>query len=55
MSFQVPANKQARTAPEAPDFSRIKFIKYDFDKYGSSETRKRLLARWTNEVKSAPK
>jgi ABC-type Fe3+ transport system, periplasmic component len=55
VSFQVPSNKQARTAPEAPDFSRIKFIKYDFDKFGSSETRKRLLARWTNEVKSLPK
>ena len=55
VSFQVPANRQARTAPEAPDFSRIKFIKYDFDKFGSSETRKRLLARWTNEVKSLPK
>ena len=55
VSYQVPANKDARGAPEAPDFSRIKFIKYDFDKYGSSETRKRLLARWTNEVKSLPK
>ena len=55
VSFQVPANKEARTAPEAPDFSRIKFIRYDFDKYGSSETRKRLLSRWTNEVKSLPK
>jgi len=55
VSFQVPANKDARTAPEAPDFSRIKFIKYDFDKFGSSETRKRLLSRWTNEVKNLPK
>jgi len=55
VSFQVPANKEARTAPEAPDFSRIRFIRYDFDKYGSSETRKRLLSRWTNEVKSLPK
>ena len=55
VSFQVPANKEARGAPEAPDFSRIKVIKYDFDKFGSSETRKRLLSRWTNEVKSLPK
>ena len=55
VSFQVPANKETRGAPEAPDFSRIKFIKYDFDKFGSSETRKRLLSRWTNEVKSLPK
>ena len=55
VSFQVPAHKEARGAPEAPDFSRIKFIKYDFDKYGSSETRKRLLSRWTTEVKEQPK
>ena len=27
----------------------------DFAKYGSSETRKRLLGKWTNEVKNAPK
>jgi iron(III) transport system substrate-binding protein len=55
VSFQVPANKEARGAPEAPDFSRIKFIRYDFEKYGSSDVRKRLLSRWTNEVKSLPK
>jgi iron(III) transport system substrate-binding protein len=55
VSFQVPANRSAATSPEAPDFSRIKFIDYDFKKYGSSETRKRLLSRWTNEVKSLPK
>jgi iron(III) transport system substrate-binding protein len=55
VSFQVPANRSAATSPEAPDFSRIKFIDYDFKKYGSSEVRKRLLARWTSEVKEQPK
>ena len=55
VSYQVPAHKEARIPPEAPDFSRIKFIQYDFEKYGSSEVRKRLLSRWTNEVKNLPK
>jgi len=55
VSYQVPANRSAKTSPEAPDFSRIKFIDYDFKKYGSSEVRKRLLARWSTEVKEQPK
>ena len=55
VSYQVPANRSASTSPEAPDFSRIKFIDYDFKKYGSSEVRKRLLARWSTEVKEQPK
>jgi iron(III) transport system substrate-binding protein len=54
-SFQVPANREAKVHPEAPDFSRIKFIDYDFAKYGSSEVRRRLLARWDAEVKNLPK
>ena len=33
----------------------IKLIDYDFKKYGSSAERKRLLAKWDNEVKSLPK
>ncbi|MCC6657423.1 MAG: ABC transporter substrate-binding protein [Rhodocyclaceae bacterium] len=54
-SYQVPANKAAKTPPEAPDFSKIKFIDYDFAKYGSSEVRKRLLARWDADVKNLAK
>jgi len=54
-SYQVPANKDVPPLPEAPDFSKIKFIDYDFAKYGSSDVRRRLLSRWDNEVKSAAK
>lgn len=54
-SYQVPANKAVPPLAEAPDFSKIKFIDYDFAKYGQSETRRRLLNRWDNEVKNAPK
>jgi iron(III) transport system substrate-binding protein len=54
-SFQIPSNPAAPVPPEAPDLSKIKLIEYDFAKYGSSETRKRLLGKWSNEVKNTPK
>jgi iron(III) transport system substrate-binding protein len=54
-SFQVPSNKDAKPPPQAPDFSQIKFIDYDFAKYGSSAERTRLLAKWENEVKNLPR
>ena len=54
-SYQVPSNKNAKTPKEAPDFSTIKFINYDFAKYGSSAERTRLLSKWDNEVKNLPK
>jgi iron(III) transport system substrate-binding protein len=54
-SFQVPSNKSAKAPPQAPDFSQIKFINYNFAKYGSSAERTRLLSKWDNEVKNLPK
>ena len=54
-SYQIPSNPEAPVPPEAPDLSKIKLIEYDFAKYGSSATRKRLLGKWTDEVKNAPK
>jgi iron(III) transport system substrate-binding protein len=54
-SYQVPSNAETPIPPQAPDLSKIKLIAYDFAKYGSSAERKRLLGRWTTEVKSAPK
>ena len=37
--------------PEAaPKLSEIKLIDYDFEKYGSSEERKRLLSRWDKDI-----
>lgn len=53
-SFQVPSNKNATTSDQAPDLSTIKLIDYDFKKYGSSEERKRLLAKWDAEIGSQP-
>ena len=43
VSYQVPSNKNATAPPQAPKFSEIKLINYDFAKYGSSAERTRLL------------
>jgi len=55
ISFQVPSNKSVQPPAGAPDFAQIKFINYDFAKYGSSAERKRLLSKWDAEVKNLPK
>ena len=51
--FQLPSNVGTPVPEEAPDANRLKLIAYDFDKYGSSAERNRLLGRWTKEVKNA--
>ena len=53
--FQVPSNKAAKVDPHVPDFKKIKFINYDYAKYGASAERKRLIARWEKDVNSLPK
>lgn len=54
-SFQVPSNSTAAVPPEAPKLADIKLIDYDFAKYGSSEVRTALLARWDAEIGALPK
>ena len=49
-AYQVPSNKNSPVPPEAPKFSEIKLIDYDFAKFGSSDERSRLLARWDAEI-----
>ncbi len=53
--FQVPSSKAAKVDPRVPDFRKIRFIDYDYAKYGSSAERKRLIARWEKEVNSLPR
>jgi len=53
--FQVPSNRNAPVAAAAPKLADIKLIDYDFVKYGASDERRRLLSKWTTEVKSLPK
>ncbi|WP_425329988.1 ABC transporter substrate-binding protein [Terrirubrum flagellatum] len=54
-SYQVPSNKNSAVPAQAPKMSEIKLIDYDFVKYGSSDERRRLLAKWDAEVKNLPK
>jgi ABC-type Fe3+ transport system substrate-binding protein len=37
--FQVPSNKAAKVDERVPDFKKIKFINYDYAKYGASAER----------------
>ena len=52
LSFQVPSNANAATPEEAPNLEDIKLIDYDFELYGSSDERGRLLSRWDQEIGS---
>ena len=54
-SYQVPSNKNAVSAPEAPDVSSIKLIDYNHALYGSKAERTRLLKKWDAEVKILPR
>ncbi len=53
--FQLPSNKGAKNDPRIPDFKKIKFINYDYAKYGASAERRRLIAKWEKEVNSLPR
>lgn len=53
--YQLPSNVNAKVDPLVPDFKAIKFIKYDYAKYGASAERKRLIAKWEKEVNSLPR
>ncbi len=53
--FQLPSNRNAKVDPRVPDFKKIKFINYNYAKYGSSAERRRLIAKWEKEVNSIPK
>jgi iron(III) transport system substrate-binding protein len=55
VSYQVPSNKAAPVPAQAPKLAEVKLINYDFVKYGSSAERKRLLAKWDEEVSKLPK
>ena len=53
--FQLPSNKNAKNDARIPDFKKIKFINYDYAKYGASTERRRLIAKWEKEVNSLPR
>ncbi|WP_395703819.1 ABC transporter substrate-binding protein [Aquabacterium sp.] len=53
--FQLPSNKATPVDPRVPNFKQIRFINYDYAKYGASTERKRLIARWEKDVNSLPR
>src|SRR5512137_987094 len=53
--FQLPSNKATPVDPQVPDFKKIKFIDYDYAKYGASAERRRLISKWEKEVNSLPR
>ncbi len=53
--FQVPSNKATPIDPNVPDFKKIKFINYDYAKYGASAERRRLISKWEKDVNSLPR
>jgi iron(III) transport system substrate-binding protein len=53
--FQLPSNKATPVDARVPDFKKIKFIDYDYAKYGASAERRRLIARWEKDVNSIPR
>jgi iron(III) transport system substrate-binding protein len=53
--FQLPSNKAAKVDARVPDFKKIKFIDYDYAKYGASVERRRLIQRWEKEVNAQPR
>ena len=53
--FQLPSNKATPVDPRVPDFKKIRFINYDYAKYGAAAERKRLIAKWEKDVNSLPR
>ena len=54
-SLQFPAHKATPLDPRIPRLDNVRLIKYDFEKYGKSAERKRLIERWTKEVEALPR
>ena len=53
--LQMPSSKEAPLPPGAPDLTKMKLVNYDFVKYGRAAERRRLLARWDQEIGSLPR
>jgi len=53
--YQLPANKSAGLDSHIPEFRKIRFIDYDYAKYGRSTERRRLIERWEREVNALPR
>ena len=54
-SYQLPSNVNSEIPEKAPRLEETKLIDFDFVKYGTSETRVRLLSRWDQEIGAVAK
>ena len=52
-THQILTNSEAEMSPYSLDFKSVNLINYDFDKYGASDLRKRIIKKWVDEVKLA--
>ncbi|KAE9525699.1 ABC transporter substrate-binding protein [Testudinibacter aquarius] len=52
-SLQILTNKTAEQSPVAFDPTQLNLVNYDFEKFGASDERKRLISKWVDEVKLA--
>jgi iron(III) transport system substrate-binding protein len=53
--YAIPTNRSVPLPAMVPDLADVKVINYDFAKFGASDTRKRLLARWEAEINAGGK
>lgn len=53
--YAIPTNRNVPLPAMVPNLEDVKVIHYDFAKYGSSETRKHLLARWEKDINAGAK
>ena len=51
----VKGSRTFKPDPRIPSMDSVRLIRYDFEKYGSSAERRRLLDRWQREVESLPR
>lgn len=53
--FQTPANTAAPLPDDAPRFADVRFIDYNFTKYGTAAERERPIERRDCEIGSLPR
>jgi iron(III) transport system substrate-binding protein len=49
-AYQVPSNRNSPIPDQAPRPENINLIDYDFERFGSSAERTRLLSRWDQDI-----
>ena len=52
-ALQILTNTTAEQSPLAFDPTKLNLINYDFEKYGATEVRKRLIEKWVQDIKLA--